>query len=169
MSQIYKSASSSPNVPIDFVTDSGTAVPAANTLNVFGASGISTSGSGNTITIIGSPIGITWSTTNATTLNLVASHGYICTNTTMTATLPLTANVGDIFYLSMTQELQNLYALTVAQNAGQQIVSGTDETTIGVAGSLSFATGRVFLVLICTVADTTFTLFADPDVGTSFV
>ncbi len=56
MSQIFVPTSggggSTPsNVPTSFVTDSGIAVPVANILNVIGASGSVTSGSGNTITI----------------------------------------------------------------------------------------------------------------------
>ena len=61
MSQIYKQLTSSgpipPTIPTSFVTDSGTAVPAANILNVFGndttsnnVNGLQSIGSGNTVT-----------------------------------------------------------------------------------------------------------------------
>jgi hypothetical protein len=39
------------SVPLAFVTDAGTAIATANTLNVVGAGGSTTSGSGNTITV----------------------------------------------------------------------------------------------------------------------
>src|SRR5665213_903180 len=53
MSQVSSefSTGSHPEVPTDFVTDSGSAVPVANTLNIFGGTDISTSASGNTILI----------------------------------------------------------------------------------------------------------------------
>jgi hypothetical protein len=38
-------------IPTSFVTDSGTAIPAANVINILGSSEISTSGAGNTVTI----------------------------------------------------------------------------------------------------------------------
>lgn len=43
--------SSNPTIPTSFVTDSGTAIPALNTLNVLGGTGITTAGAGDTITI----------------------------------------------------------------------------------------------------------------------
>lgn len=49
----------SPTIPTQFPTDSGTAIPSANTLNIFGTGGITTSAVGNTITIDGtSAIGV---------------------------------------------------------------------------------------------------------------
>lgn len=44
-------ATNSPSIPTSFVTNSGTATPAANTLNILGGTDITTSGSGNTVTI----------------------------------------------------------------------------------------------------------------------
>lgn len=53
------SASAMPSVPTTFTTDSGTATPAANNINILGidstannANGISTSGSGSTVNVI---------------------------------------------------------------------------------------------------------------------
>lgn len=64
-----------PSVATSYVTNSGTAVPALNVLNVLGSNGITTSGSGNTVTIsLVSPQLIGTATTiGATTANINVS------------------------------------------------------------------------------------------------
>ncbi len=55
MSQVsvFDVESNNPQIPTEFVADTGSAIPVANILNVLGGEGIDTSGSGNTITISG--------------------------------------------------------------------------------------------------------------------
>jgi len=80
-----------PSVPTQFTTDSGTAIPAANNLNVFGGVGATTSGSGSTITITVKNDGFAWSE-QALSFSAAVQNGYFCT-AALTVTLPITAGL----------------------------------------------------------------------------
>ena len=63
-----------PAIPTSVGTDSGTATPAANTLNVLGGDGISTSGATDTVTVtLDSPVSVTNGGTGAATLTIIRS------------------------------------------------------------------------------------------------
>lgn len=72
MSQ-FSVATTATNVPTSFITDSGTAIPVANVININGASGITTSGSGNSIIInlLENTIRGTGTTVGTTPLDLI--------------------------------------------------------------------------------------------------
>lgn len=75
MSQFYQGVTSGslpPSVPTSFVTDSGTAIPVGNILNVITGVGATTTGAGNTITISldNTILSGTASTTGFTTANI---------------------------------------------------------------------------------------------------
>lgn len=143
-----------PSVPLQFTTNAGIVVPAANNVNVLGGMGATTSGSGSTITITVSSAGFTWNVvTSATNPNaLVAENGYIPKGAgAVTFVLPATAAVGDSFFIA---GYGNLF--TVTQNAGQSIRFGSQTTTVGVGGSLTATMVSDTVELLCVTANTEF-------------
>lgn len=129
MSNYWVSSSSSggvpSNVPINFVTNSGTAVSVLNTINILGVGGVATSGSGNTVSITVSSAGQTW-TDESTDFNAVANEGYFCT-ATLTATLPALATQGQTisFIVDTTDDI------TVQADPTQFIAIGAETSTLG--------------------------------------
>jgi hypothetical protein len=120
-----------PDVPLEFVTDSGTAVASANILNVLGGAGVTTEGFGNTIEIIVSSTGFTWnlvtSVSPANPIQIVAENGYSCQGTNLvTFILPLAPSFGDTFIIASTTS-----RFQINQNGSQQIMVGSASTTAG--------------------------------------
>lgn len=87
-----------PDVPTEFTTDAGTAIPVANNLNVFGGTGINTAGAGDTITInLDIPVTIANGGTNATAMTNTFGVNYfdgtrLVTTTVGTSSQVLTSN-----------------------------------------------------------------------------
>lgn len=143
-----------PSVPLQFTTDAGIAVPAANNLNVFGGLGASTTGAGDTITVNVTGTGIDWVVvTDATNPNaLVNGTGYIPKGAgAVTFVLPATAAIGDTFSIA---GYGNLWTLT--QNAGQSVTLGTNTSTVGVVGTVTATNIRDSMQIVCVTANTEF-------------
>ena len=136
-------------------SDSGSATPSGHSFTIAGAGTVSTSGSGSTITITGAGGGISWSEVTGTSQSAAVNSGYVANNAALcTITLPTTAAVGDI--VAIVGKGAGLFRL--AQNASESINFIGVTTTVGVGGYLE-ATNRYDCVeVICTVADTTWTV-----------
>lgn len=138
-----------PSVPTSFVTDSGTAIPVANILNVIGGTGTTTSGSGNTLTVTVKNEGFTWSEQNAN-FPAAIQNGYF-SNAALTVTLPITAGlvIGNtvIVYVDTTSPVM------IQANTGQMIQVGSGVSSPG--GTATSSTKGSILELIFKPSDLT--------------
>ncbi len=136
---------STPVIPPDVATrynaDTGFAVPAFNILNVFGGTGISTSGSGDTLTITATGSGFKWNlVTSVSPLNpiqILVENGYSCQGVSLvTFILPLAPAFGDTFIIASTTA-----RFQINQNGGQQIQIGSAFSTTGIGNCISNTVG----------------------------
>lgn len=116
-------------------------------------SGISITNGSGSISIAASG-GFTWNDQTTTPLSAAVNNGYIMDAgaSLITATLPATAALGSI--ISFVGKATGLY--TIAQNSGQTIHYGNQNTTTGVAGSLTSTNQYDCIELICVTANTDF-------------
>lgn len=136
-----------PEVATEYVTNSGITISALNVLNVLGDGTVTTTGSGNTITISVSGTGYTWSTiTSADNIKqILAENAYITAGVAQCVlVLPLTASVGDAFIVT---GLSSLFQIT--QNANQSIIFGMLTTTTGVGGSITSTGAGDHVTIVC--------------------
>lgn len=113
---------------------------------------LATDGGGNIDWVSQSGI-LPWQENTGSPVSLVAGNGYIANSATrITYNLPVTASLGDVFWLVG----KGTGGWQVAQNSGQTIHFLSNDTTTGVSGEIE-STGQYDVVkLLCITTDTDF-------------
>jgi len=123
--------------------------------NLLAGSGIVIANGPGTIQISSTGGGTTWTEVTGVAVAMNPDNGYILNNAGLvTATLPVTCSVGQKIKICG----KGAGGWSIAQNAGQQIHFGNQSTTAGVGGSLDSTQQYDQVDLICSVADTEFTV-----------
>lgn len=129
----------------------GTPVPATLTAG----SGISISNTAGGITIAGTGSGIGWTEVTGTSQTMVADSGWVANNGGLvTLTLPATAAFGTAISVIG----KGAGGWLIAQNSGQNIQIGNTSSTVGTGGSVASSNRYDSIDLLCTTADTTWTI-----------
>lgn len=120
-----------------------------------GGTGIGITNASGSITISATGGGTAWVDVTGTTQAMAVNVGYTANNAALiTFTLPVTAAYGS----SLVVVGKGTGLFTVAQNAGQTIHFGATNSTTGAGGSVSSTKQYDVLFLICTIANTDFTV-----------
>ena len=114
------------------------------------------SGTAGNTTITSSGGGLTWTDVAGATQAMAINSGYTTDDgsTLVTLTLPSTAAYGSI--VAVVGKAAGLW--TIAQNSGQTIHFGITNTTTGATGTLSATKQYDVVYLLCTIANTDFTV-----------
>lgn len=119
--------------------------------------GITITPAANAITIaVTSPAGLTWAEVTADVTPMAVANGYIANKagTACALTLPVTAAVGSLIEIVG----KGATGWTIVQGASQLIRLGSAVTTTGATGHLDSSNTYDTVSLVCTVADTTWTV-----------
>lgn len=127
--------------------------PAAATLTAGANITITNTAGGITITSTGTATGFSWTDVTGTTQAMITNNGYAADNAAaVTFTLPTTAAFGDRIALIG----KGAGGWIITQGAGQSMIMGAAQTTLGAGGSFASNNRNDAVNLICTVANTTF-------------
>lgn len=126
--------------------------------NLVAGTNVSISNNAGSITISATGLGgFSWTTVTGTSQLMVANNGYIANNGSLvTLTLPATANVGDEIDIIG----KGAGGWLVQCGAGQTIVLGSSTTSV--AGSLASTNAKDSFYMICTTANTQWTVGSGP-------
>jgi hypothetical protein len=135
--------------------DSVVVVPVDGNINFLESGSMTITGFGNNVQFNSTGGGQTWVEVEETPFSLLANVGYVINfGTLVTLTLPATAAFGSVIEIVG----KGVGGWRIDQNAGQTIFFGTMATTTGTGGSLSSGQSRDCVRLVCTTANTGFTV-----------
>ena len=136
-------------------TDSGAMTPAGHSFSILGGAGVSVTHTGAVATINIPGSGLAWTRISGTTQALAIGNGYVSANAALTTcTLPVYAVLGSTIKICG----EGAAFFEIAQNAGQTIHFGVRSSTTGAGGSVTSTSARGCIALVCTVADTDWTV-----------
>jgi len=128
----------------------GALSPTAGNWNIVGSGGITTAGSGSTLTITATGGSFTWVDVTTATQALSVQTGYVTDHSGgVVYTLPATAAIGDQIRI-----LGKQTSWSIAQNATQQIVVSSASSTVGIGGSVASTNLGDCIWLVCITAGT---------------
>jgi|SRR5690349_360274 len=118
--------------------------------------GISITNGAGSITINAAGAGLSWTDVTGTSQTMAVNNGYTANNAGLvTLTLPTTAAYGSV----MAVVGKGAGGWKIAQSSGQQIHFGITNTTSGATGSLASTAQYDCVFILCSVANTEFTVY----------
>ncbi len=126
---------------------------------ITGTGGISVSVGPGSIALSGTGSGIGWNEITGTTQAMSQDQGYVPNNAAQVVfSLPVTASFGTIINIVG----KGAGGWKVTQNAGQNIQLGSTSSTVGAAGYIESTNQFDSIELLCTTANTTWTVIGGP-------
>ena len=145
------------NYASSFITNPATAVatPVLGVLTFAGAGGTVITAAGSTVTIAGGGGIGTWVDVTGAAQAIAANTGYTANRATLiTFTLPAIIAYGTVFEIVG----KGIGLWRIAQNAGQTVHFGKINTTVGAGGSITSTLQYDTISILCSVANTEFTV-----------